>query len=74
MRTMKSIFINIMLLWLSISNIASGQYFTYVNPSTRTLDKVNAKVGTLPGVINVNSLGAATYVIPVFTSPGSAGM
>ena len=71
---MKGIFTDIMLLWFSISNIASGQYFTYVSPYSRTLDKVDAKVGTLPGVISVNFLGAATYVIPVFTSPGSAGM
>lgn len=63
-----------MLLWFLISQVSSGQYFTYVNPNTRTLDKVNAKVGTLPGAINVNSLGSATYSIPVFTSPGSAGM
>jgi len=74
MRRMKGIFTDIMLLWFSISNIASGQYFTYVSPYSRTLDKVDAKVGTLPGVISVNFLGAATYVIPVFTSPGSAGM
>lgn len=63
-----------LILWLFICHVSSGQYYTYVNPNSRVLDKVNAKVGTLPGAINVNSLGAATYVISVFTSPGSAGM
>lgn len=52
----------------------TNPYFTYVDPNTRTLDKTNAKVGTLPGILNVNSLGAATYEIPIVISPGTAGM
>lgn len=66
--------ITVITLLLGLSGITSGQYFTYVNPTARTLDKTNAKVGSLPGIVNVNSLGAATYEIPIFTSPGSAGM
>ena len=53
---------------------AQSPYFTFVDPNTRTLDKSIAKVGTLPGSINVNSIGAATYQIPIFISPGTAGM
>jgi RHS repeat-associated protein len=53
---------------------AQSPYYTYVDPNTRTLDKSIAKVGTLPGTININSTGAATYEIPVFISPGTAGM
>lgn len=64
----------LLILFYCFSFSLSGQYQTYVNPLTRTLDKTNAKVGTLPGSVVVNSLGAATYEIPVIISPGSAGM
>lgn len=74
MRTKNINTITVITLLLGLSGITSGQYFTYVNPTARTLDKTNAKVGSLPGIVNVNSLGAATYEIPIFTSPGSAGM
>lgn len=56
------------------AQLSSAQYYTPVNPYTRSLDKTNAKVGTLPGTINVSSFGSATYEIPIFVSPGTAGM
>ncbi len=44
-----------------------------VNPNTRNLE-YSLPVGTLPGSFDVNKFGAATYSIPFFTSPGTAGM
>jgi len=44
-----------------------------IDPDTRSLNTA-LPVGTLPGVFNVNNVGAATYQIPIFTSPGTAGM
>jgi hypothetical protein len=64
----------LLLVLLSCSFVTKAQYQTFVNPLNRTLDKTGAKVGTLPGSVNVNDLGAATYEIPIFVAPGSAGM
>ncbi|MCU0362420.1 MAG: hypothetical protein MUE32_03605, partial [Bacteroidales bacterium] len=44
-----------------------------IDPENRELDK-SLPVGTLPGSIEVNSLGAAVCNIPVFVSPGTAGL
>jgi hypothetical protein len=63
------------ILCLILTKVTYSQYVTTpVNPMTRTLDMATAKVGTLPGSVDVNSIGSATYVIPIFTSPGTAGM
>lgn len=64
----------LVILFISIAKVISAQYQSYVDPLNRTLDKTNAKAGSLPGSVNVNSLGAANYEIPIFFSPGSAGM
>ena len=75
MKTSKSTFkIIILSLALSLSNIVQAQYQTYVDTTTRQFNITTAKVGTLPGEVNVNSMGEATYQIPIFISPGSAGM
>ncbi|MFO7370174.1 MAG: RHS repeat-associated core domain-containing protein [Bacteroidales bacterium] len=49
---------------------------TYLNaapPVNRTLDPSLA-VGSIPGNLNVNDIGAATYTIPIDIPPGTAGM
>ena len=51
-----------------------AQYYSEVNPSTRVLDKDNYRPGTLPGFIDVNSLGESVYEIPIHVPPGTAGM
>ncbi|MFO7574581.1 MAG: FG-GAP-like repeat-containing protein, partial [Bacteroidales bacterium] len=63
---------------IAISLISSlnafAQYFTEVDPSTRVLDKDNYRPGTLPGFIDINSLGESVYEIPIHIPPGTAGM
>lgn len=50
------------------------------SPGNQVIDTLNRnldhslKVGTLPGDLDVTALGAATYQIPIFISPGTAGM
>lgn len=44
-----------------------------VDPENRPLD-FNLAVGTTPGQASVSLSGAATYSIPIFASPGTAGM
>jgi uncharacterized protein (TIGR02594 family) len=44
-----------------------------IDPLSRTLN-TSLQVGSLPGEFNVNNIGAATYQVPVFVSPGTAGM
>ena len=67
-------YLTIIICCFLLNQLTQAQYYTYVDPNTRTLNKTTAKVGTLPGSINVNSIGAATYQIPIFISPGTAGM
>jgi RHS repeat-associated protein len=64
----------LLLILLFVFQITRAQYSTYVDPSTRILDTYNAKVGSLPGAIDVGSGGAANYSIPLFVAPGTAGM
>ena len=57
--------------------VANGQnnivYQSPIDPSTRQIDK-NLAVGTVAGGASVGSNGAVTYSIPVFVSPGTAGL
>jgi RHS repeat-associated protein len=72
---MKNIFhhIGLVPIFLAFTNIAAGQYQTYLNPGSRTLN-LNLPVGATRGDLSVNSKGEALYEIPIFTSPGTAGM
>ncbi|MGD9992535.1 MAG: SpvB/TcaC N-terminal domain-containing protein [Salinivirgaceae bacterium] len=44
-----------------------------LNPATRTLNTA-CEVGSTPGTVNVLESGAATYSIPLYVAPGTAGM
>lgn len=46
---------------------------TFVEPDTRTLN-TSLPVGTTEGQASVSLSGGATYAIPVFCAPGTAGM
>jgi len=59
--------------FMAIANILSSQYQPYVDPDNRTIN-TNYAVGATNGSLSVNSRGEAVYEIPVFTSPGTAGM
>jgi hypothetical protein len=75
MKTHKiSLKLRLLLFPILISNLIQAQYQTYVDTTSRQFNTSSANVGTLPGEVNVNSLGEATYQIPIFISPGSAGM
>lgn len=60
-------------LFLLIGNILKCQYQTYVDPDNRALN-TDFVVGATNGDLSVNSRGEAVYMIPVYTSPGTAGM
>ena len=59
---------------LMASEGVKGQYQTYVAPESRVLNTTTAAVGSTSGSFAVNDFGEAFYQIPVFTSPGTAGM
>ena len=59
--------------FMAIANILNCQYQPYVNPDARSINTGYA-VGATSGSLSVNSRGEAVYEIPVFTSPGTAGM
>ena len=48
-------------------------YQEYIDPETRELD-FKLPVGSTSGMASVSLTGAATYTIPIFSSPGTAGM
>ena len=48
-------------------------YQEYIDPEKRELD-FNLPVGSTSGMASVSLTGAATYTIPIFSSPGTAGM
>ena len=69
---------SINIVWLMVfilyTNTISGQYQTYIDPDSRTLDMSSMAVGSTAGSFNVNNFGEATYSIPIFYSPGTAGL
>jgi RHS repeat-associated protein len=48
-------------------------YQEYIDPEKRELD-FKLPVGSTSGMASVSLTGAATYTIPIFSSPGTAGM
>jgi hypothetical protein len=64
---------HLVVVFMATANILSSQYQPYVDPDNRTINS-NYAVGATNGNFSVNSRGEAVYEIPVFTSPGTAGM
>ncbi|MBK7132277.1 MAG: VCBS repeat-containing protein [Bacteroidales bacterium] len=58
---------------IAFPNITYLEGSAIPDPLSRQIN-TSLEVGTLPGEVNVNNIGAATYQIPVFVSPGTAGM
>lgn len=55
------------------SNILPVVYATPIDPEFRPLN-YDLSVGTTPGQANVSLSGGATYSIPIYIAPGTAGM
>lgn len=53
---------------------ASSQGKLNIEPQSRLTGNEQNPVGTLAGKFDVNSLGAATYTIPISAPPGTAGI
>lgn len=53
--------------------IVKSEYLSSQPPTERILDKT-LQVGSLPGSFDVNSIGSATYTIPIDLPPGTTGM
>lgn len=53
--------------------ICDEEYETPIDPSNRPLD-FSLTVGTTQSIVNVSPMGGATCQIPIFVSPGTAGM
>jgi len=59
---------------LFFCSLISGQYLSSpINPSSRTLN-LSLPVGTTSDNLEITSKGSARYEIPIFISPGTAGM
>ena len=72
---MKKVFYSAwILILLFLHHNSFGQYQAYVSPSNRILDISNTVVGSTAGNFAVNNFGEATYSIPIFCSPGTAGL
>jgi RHS repeat-associated protein len=74
MKSKKKIYQHILALLVLTAEGALAQYQTYIDPGSRVLDKTIAVVGSTAGAFSVNDFGEAVYKIPIFTSPGTAGM
>jgi hypothetical protein len=74
MKSKNYFYLHILVLLVLTTEEAIAQYQSYIDPGSRVLDKTIAAVGSTAGAFTVNDFGEAVYKIPIFTSPGTAGM